>query len=202
MPNTEEIPRAKESAKSILRLREEIFTTERNILAGTRTSFAVQLLKDELNKQEQLEKNKDFLQLVRFLEEEGAVYMENYPIALNLFTYETGEEYFSGAQTPNDKVIQTIIDNNLVETFLRKTYIVANQPEHYEFHVILRAISALKAKGIDVPVDVEYADTIRLNLLKGKNTTSCQNPSEFPKEWTSMPSSQSLSTRIPASYES
>lgn len=62
-------------------IRGEIKDTNGKLLAGNKPSFTVQMLKDETNKLGREEKNEMFLNLVRLLEEDGAPYIDDFPIS-------------------------------------------------------------------------------------------------------------------------
>ena len=79
------------------------------LLAGNTPSFTVQLLKDELNMKDKELKNSYLLKLIRFLEEDGAAYLSDYPIQLNTFEYKDIDQYLSNDLSPDDKVISLLL---------------------------------------------------------------------------------------------
>ena len=128
------------------------------LLAGNKPSFTVQLLKDELNLYEREKKNEAFLTLIRLLEEDGVDYVDEFPIELNTFKYKTENDYVLESQSPLDKVIEIIIENNLLSEVLNSHYIYEEYKEHYQFITANRGINALKNKGIDIPIDIQLID--------------------------------------------
>jgi len=65
------------------------------LLAGNVPSFTVQLLKDELNIKDKELRNSYLIRLVRFLEEDGVPYINDYPIQLSIFEYESIDLYMA-----------------------------------------------------------------------------------------------------------
>ncbi|MBU5311208.1 penicillin-binding protein [Tissierella carlieri] len=128
------------------------------LLAGNKPSFTVQILKDELNIKDIEKKNNALLSLIRLLEEDGVTYVDEFPINLNVFKYKNERDYFNEEQTPNDKVIDIIINQNLLPELLTTSHIHSGYKEHYKFVTAERAINALIDKGKEVSegnVDVE-----------------------------------------------
>lgn len=124
------------------------------LLAGNKPSFTVQLLKDELNIKDKHKKNDALLSLIRLLETDGVNYLSDFPIDLNVFKYKSEEDYLKEDILPEDKVIEIIIENNLLGEFLYTFYKHPYYEDHYEFTTVTRAINALNEKGIDVPIEV------------------------------------------------
>ncbi len=128
------------------------------LLAGNKPSFTVQILKDELNIKDKEKKNNALLSLIRLLEEDGVTYVDEFPINLNVFKYKNERDYFNEEQTPNDKVIDIIINQNLLPELLNTYYIHSGYKEHYKFVTAERAINALIDKEKEVSegaVDIE-----------------------------------------------
>lgn len=65
------------------------------LLAGNVPSFTVQLLKDELNIKDRVERNRNLLHLIRLLEEDGASYSNSYPLELSVIKYKDVETLLS-----------------------------------------------------------------------------------------------------------
>ena len=127
------------------------------LLAGNKLSFTVQILKDEINTLSRSEKNEVLLMLARLLEEDGANYVDEFPINFNVFEYSSEEIYNAENLSPMDKVIDIIISNNLLPEILDTFYIYPDYEEHYKFITMNRAIDALEDKDIHVPIVVEVA---------------------------------------------
>ncbi len=122
-----------------LRLREVEMTAPRGeirdrngkLLAGNVPRFTVQLFKDELNRYDNtkdkklrnVKKNDAFLKLTRLIEEDGVEYEDDFPLKLNVFEYENEEDYDLENQNPIDKVIDILVENNLVKDVLNSYFV-------------------------------------------------------------------------------
>ncbi|MBC8588841.1 penicillin-binding transpeptidase domain-containing protein [Paratissierella segnis] len=133
------------------------------LIAGNKPVFTVQLLKDELNIIDKKAKNLSFLTLIRLLEEDGVDYVDEYPLQLNVFKYKSMDDNINEDSNPNEKVVDLIIDNNLLPEILSTYYINGDYSDHYQFITANRAINALKSKNINVPI-VTYIDNDGLHL--------------------------------------
>ncbi|MDR7870275.1 MAG: penicillin-binding transpeptidase domain-containing protein [Tissierellaceae bacterium] len=138
------------------------------LLAGNKPSFTVQLLKDELNRLDTDRKNEAFLSLIRLLEEDGVSYVDEIPLQLNVFKYKSEEDYQEETIDPIEKVIQIIIENNLVSDVLDSYYLHPNYPEHFKFITVNKAINALQSKGIDVNIDAKIIEGEVILEFNGK----------------------------------
>lgn len=127
------------------------------LLAGNIPSFTVQLLKDEINLRDRSLRNEYLVRLVRLLEEDGAPYSNEFPIELNVFKYKSTFMYLENDFSPLDKVIDIIIENDLLGDILaskfRKPYV-----DHYEFNIVKRAVDALLDKEIYPKAQSEFED--------------------------------------------
>lgn len=127
------------------------------LLAGNIPSFTVQLLKDEINLRDRSLRNEYLVRLVRLLEEDGAPYSNEFPIELNVFKYKSTFMYSENDFSPLDKVIDIIIENDLLGDILaskfRKPYV-----DHYEFNIVKRAVDALLDKEMYPKPQSEFED--------------------------------------------
>ncbi len=130
------------------------------LLAGNVPSFTVQLLKDELNIRDKEKTNNTLLPLIRLLEEDGANYVDEFPINLNIFKYKNEEDYINEELTPNDKIIEIIIRENLLGEILLESYSHPDYKEHYQFVMADRAINALMDKDIKLPDDMSQVEEL------------------------------------------
>jgi penicillin-binding protein 2 len=155
------------------------------LLAGNKPSFTVQLLKDELNIKDVQLKNSGILKLIRLLEEDGVSYLNEYPLELNVFKYNTEEDYNSNELTPINKVIDIIIENNLLNEILNIYYIHDDYEGHYQFISINRAINAFKNKGIDVPISaVIDNDILEITFNESANIKQWKESNNIPQNYT------------------
>lgn len=137
--------------------RGNIYDRNGKLLAGTKSSFTVQLLADQLTELKGEEKNKQIKTLIRLLEEDGANYIEDLPIDMNVFSYPNKKDYFTEKLLPEDKVVEAIEKNHLMGEFLRY-YQKSNDQGGYDFYIANRALSALESKGITCPINIKYQD--------------------------------------------
>lgn len=120
------------------------------LLAGNKPSFTVQISKDELNIKDKARKNEILLGLIRLLEEDGVRYIDNFPIDLNVFKYKTEKEYTEGNIHPDEKVIEILIENNLLKDVIGSEPFHSETSGHYYFSILDRAIYILQDKGIEI----------------------------------------------------
>lgn len=165
--------------------RGEIRDRHGRLLAGNKPSFTVQLLKDELNIKDIEKKSNSFLTLIRYLEEDGASYVDDFPIELSVFAYDD-EVYLSEDLSPMDEIIGKILDNNLIPTLLNSYYIHEDYKEHYKFITANRAMNALNQKGTETPIDIRIIDgKVRMEYRENKDIQSWKlqnhlNPDDSP----------------------
>lgn len=156
------------------------------LLAGNKPSFTVQILKDEFNTKDKDRKNNAFLSLIRLLEEDGVSYVDEFPVDLNVFKYKNEEDYINEDSMPNDKIIDIIIEDNMLRELLWTFYNHPDYKEHYQFATAERAIHALRSKGINIPINInkngtniefKYDETIDLSgWKKAHNITDDLSP--------------------------
>lgn len=165
--------------------RGEIRDRHGRLLAGNKPSFTVQLLKDEINIKDKESTNETLLALARLLEEDGVDYVDDFPIEFNIFKFADEGQYISENMTPEDKVIDIIIENHLLSSILDTYYVHPDYEEHFQFITINKAINALESKGMDIPVvtelnsgglDIKFDETKDIDIWKsqyniGKETT-------------------------------
>ena len=150
--------------------RGEIRDRHGRLLAGNKPSFTVQILKDELNIKDRDKKNNTLLTLARLLEEDGVIYVDDFPIEFNVFEFNNEETYAIENTTPVDKVIDIIISNNLLSQILDTYYIHPDYEDHYQFITINKAINALENKGIDIPIDTQLgSEGLEIDFSQNKN---------------------------------
>ena len=117
------------------------------LLAGNIPSFTVQLLKDELNIKDKELRNSYLIRLVRFLEEDGVPYNNDYPIQLNIFEYSSIDLYMANELSPEDTVITALIENGLLIELMGKQLQKPYQ-EHFQLSMYKRGLDAIADRGI------------------------------------------------------
>lgn len=131
-----------------------------NILATTIPSFAIQLYKDQLMNLSLDERLDAYNKLVTIMEEEGVNYKNDFNIKLNSFEYENSNDYFDENITPEDKVVNTLINNKLVPSLIEST----RDDDGLEYETMKTVLLALKKRGVDVPVLASEDETGKLKL--------------------------------------
>lgn len=160
--------------------RGNIYDRNGKILATSIPAFAVQIYKDQLVELKDNDKIENVSKLVDILEEDGVNYTDSFTIKLNSFAYKRNEDYFILGQMPNELVVSTLIDNNLVYNFLISTLNDGN----LEYKTINTALLALKKRGVDIPVNVSIENSNLIvkfkenseEKLKTSGFSSSENP--------------------------
>ncbi len=154
------------------------------LLAGNIPSFTVQIMKDELNTMDMNAKNDGILKLIRLLEEDGVSYVDEYPLDLNVFKYNSEEAYLSYEQTPINRVVDIIIENNLLGDILELFYIHDEYAEHFQFAPINRAVNALKNKSINLPINVELTgEGLQILFNEAENISNWKSNNDIPDNY-------------------
>lgn len=117
------------------------------LLAGNVPSFTVQLLKDELNIKDRLQRNENLLHLIRLLEEDGAIYNNSYPLELSLIKYKDTNTLLTSQKNPLDRALEILIENNLVGEFIKREYKPPYEG-HYVSSTSKRALKILQKEDI------------------------------------------------------
>lgn len=138
--------------------RGEIHDRKGLLIAGNQPVFTVQLRKDETDSMEDAEKNKNFLQLVRYLEEDGVSYVDDFPIECNVFRFPDQNMYIESEDSPTDIVVDRIMEHGLLPELLDTYYEDPERRDHYIFYTGRRFIQALDTTG-----------KIPITVVKGKN---------------------------------
>lgn len=144
--------------------RGDILDRNGNILATTVPSFAVQLYKDQLTSLEDEDRIKAVNSLVNILEEAGVNYQNDFDIRLNSFQYKSTKDYFKEEKSPEDKIIDIIVENDLLGEIVKTT----SNKDGIKYETLKTALLALKKRGIDIPVLVSQKDN-NLNVVYKDN---------------------------------
>ncbi|MCI5839747.1 MAG: penicillin-binding transpeptidase domain-containing protein [Peptoniphilaceae bacterium] len=143
--------------------RGDIYDRNGELLATSIPSFAVELYKDEIMNMTNEEKIKQFTKLSKILLEEGLSFDENFIIQLNSFTYKDKKTYFKEKKVPTEKVIDIIVDNNLLYEILSRV----KYEKQFLYSPMDTALQALKKRGISLPVETKISGKkVQLNYRK------------------------------------
>lgn len=115
--------------------RGEIRDRHGRLLAGNVPSFTVQLLKDELNSLDRVDRNENLLKLVRFLEEDGVNYYNDFQLELNSIKFKEVQDYVENDIEPIDKMINILIENDLIADLLNIEFVLPYE-EHYKYDIL------------------------------------------------------------------
>ncbi|WIV10600.1 penicillin-binding transpeptidase domain-containing protein [Proteiniborus sp. MB09-C3] len=141
---------------SITASRGEIRDRYGRLLAGNNPSFTVQIMKDELNIKDTDKRNSAILKLVRILDDEGVNYIDEFPIDLNHFSYNSAAMYMENSKTPYEYVTELILNNNLVEELINSTMRIEDDTNSRVFFTARRAVNVLENEGISMPIKIDF----------------------------------------------
>ena len=148
--------------------RGNIYDRNGKLLAGVKTSPAVQILKDEFNRLNKDEKVSKIEELTRILNKDGASWdTDDYFLGINYFVYSSDVDYFTESKSPKEKVLDIILENKLVEDIL-KLRIEKNSSSKFSYYIIKKVIRDLQLKGIYVPSDFFDVDNGDISFSKDK----------------------------------
>lgn len=157
--------------------RGDILDRNGKVLATSRNSFTVQLYADDLKRQDVDSKNEDFKSLVALLEEDGVNYGEENPIEMYKFIYKDIDDYFKEDKLAEDKVIDIILEEDLIKDFLE-----LYSTEYFNFSNASRAINVLEHRSqeeLPLIVDMEDSFTIAYREEEIKNQTSLEDQAQL-----------------------
>ncbi len=148
------------------------------VLAGNRPVFAVQIRKDELDRFSREEKNKAYLLLSRYLEEDGAGTTSSGPLILNTFVYRNLDEYRRGGD-PESEVLHALMEKDRLSQFL-KARLKKPYGDHFRYAVFEQLLRqrVFEEGGMELVASrVQYTDETKAARFKeryalGQSTTA------------------------------
>ncbi|MDD7592742.1 MAG: penicillin-binding transpeptidase domain-containing protein [Peptoniphilaceae bacterium] len=143
------------------------------LLAGSRTSFAVQGTKDEAMKLEKKDRTSYLASIIRFVERDGADTISDFPIERNCIVYQSDADYLKEPTSPLEKAQQLLIQNDLVDDWLGRVYVSASDPD-YRVSPAARALNALSLKGSALPITAEADQNFALSFVEGEDLHALQ----------------------------
>lgn len=144
------------------------------LLAGSRSSFAVQGFKDELMHLKTDERNQVLARLLRYIERDGAEYGEDFPIQRNQIVYASEADYLQEKETPDEKAQRLLVEHHLVEQWLQMVYHTALDRD-FRVSPAARALTALSLKGSALPIQADPDVNFRLSWKAGKEYDTLKN---------------------------
>ncbi|HHX71256.1 MAG: penicillin-binding transpeptidase domain-containing protein [Miniphocaeibacter sp.] len=164
--------------------RGNIYDRNGDVLAGNKTVYTASIMKDEFTLLASEEKNENLLKLSRYLDLDGATYNMEYPISYNIISYKNKDDYISEDESPIEKTVRIIIENNLVPTLIKEEYKENTKNGEYKYRVVDSIIKSIKNKGYNLPLSsgmdkLEFEDVENNDFLKDKGYEENQSPYEF-----------------------
>lgn len=144
--------------------RGNIYDAKGNLLAGNVPVYNLNVYMDRFNMVTQEEKNDVLLDLVHILEEDGVSYLEDFFVDIYEYKYSSDNEYFLNEKLPREKMVDIILENNLVEDILKSREIVGDVKELI-YYPINRIIDYLDTKGKSVPLEVTLGEDISVEFI-------------------------------------
>lgn len=144
--------------------RGDILDRNGNVLATTVPSFAVQLYKDQLINLDEKDRITAVNSLVNILEEAGVNYQNDFDIRLNSFQYKDSKDYFKEEKSPEDKIVDIIVENKLLKDIVKST----SNKDGIKYETLKTTLLALKKRGVDIPILVSQ-DKNKLKVVYKDN---------------------------------
>lgn len=151
------------------------------VLAENITSFTVQIMKDELIEND---RNLTSLKIMSLLEKQGESYNDEFPIVLNSIEYKNDDKFLNSNSSISDEITKLLIENNLLDDLLDKTYEHITSYNQYKFSVANRALSILAESKeiVEVPIIVDYTkDNITYKYKEGKDIEEWKSKHNLPR---------------------
>ncbi len=165
--------------------RGNIYDCNGELLAGTRISYSARSYKDDFKSLRSDQKDKTLKELVRYMDLDGVDYLDDFPISLYVFRYAEDEDYFKEVSTPQSKAEQLLVDNNLIQDWIKGVYKAADK-EDYRISIGARALKAFSLKGRALPLKVAINGDLGISYddsspaYKKMIDEKILNPSETP----------------------
>jgi len=132
-------------------LRGEIKDKFGRLLAGNKTSFTVQLLKDEIPK---ADKNDICLLLSMILEEEGEYYDNDFPILLNRIYFKDSNQIISNKLTVDEIITNRLIENDLLKKVINYRQVFSDENIDINYHVGKRILNKIYKRESECPIAI------------------------------------------------
>ena len=149
--------------------RGNIYDRKGVLLAGTRISYAVQSYKDEFLRLDKDKRDRTLTDLVKYMDQDGVDYLDQFPIASNIFCYQQEDDYFKEGQTAQKKAEQILIDRDLVGAWIERTYQSYTPTGTYEVSMAARALKIFSLKGHALPLRVDSDQGFAVRFDQGSD---------------------------------
>lgn len=163
--------------------RGNIYDRNGELLATTKNVYVANLYKDQIKQMKLDDSNDALLNLSRILEKDGSMNTEDFPIALNAFTYRNTDDYLKEDKSPLDKVASIVMDKNIMANLIDKIYTQETNQGIYKKTVLDYCLNALRSKGLTLKLDrkdntkfdTNDKETVKLLKKHGLKETSDVN---------------------------
>lgn len=128
------------------------------LLAGNRPMFTLQILKDEFKGLKADEKNYYILKTISLLEKDAITYNNDFPISIYDFKYMDTSDYFKTDLSPEDRVINLILENNLLADVIDKYFYNKSSENEFYYFPVQNIINSLEFNSKVVPINYKIVD--------------------------------------------
>lgn len=143
------------------------------LLAGNKPMFTLQILKDEFKGLKAADKNKYILKAITLLEKDAISYNNDFPISIYDFKYMDTSDYFKTDLSPEDKVINIIIENELLGPIIDKYYYNKSSNNEFYYFPVQNIINSLEFNSKVVPINYKIENQqIIFDFKKGIDLSS------------------------------
>lgn len=140
-----------------------IYDRNGNELASNRAIYNVNAYSDRFNEIEDNRKNLVMQHLIRIFEEEGINYLSDFEFDIYTYQYKNKNDYFTEKNSPDEKVINLIQENDLLEKILYSSY---NIDENIKFFPLKRVNEYLVSRGKNLPLKFIFDKQIKIEFEK------------------------------------
>lgn len=128
------------------------------LLAGNKPMFTLQILKDEFGGIKSDKKNEYMYKIITLLERDAINYTTEFPILVNEFIYENIDGNFDTDLNPRDKVLELIVENDLVDEIIESYYLNSMDGKEFKYFAAQNIINSLEFNSKEVPIKYELKD--------------------------------------------
>lgn len=137
------------------------------LLAGSKPMFTLQILKDEFSPLNTELKNEYILDAITLLEIDSINYNTDFPILLSTYRYGADLEIVTELE-PNDRIIEIIIENNLLMEVVDKYYHHKSENNEFYYFPVQNIINSLEFNSKVVPIEYRVeGDNLVFNFKEG-----------------------------------
>ena len=152
------------------------------LLAGNKPMFTLQLLKDEFIPLKAEEKNSLILKAITLLERDSINYNSSFPMTIYNFEYENKSDYFVTELSPQDTVIDKIIQNNLVSSLIDSYYLNSTDVNSFSYFPVQNIINSLEFNSKYVPINYSLKDgNIQYSFFDDVDLNSWYDENNIPR---------------------